>query len=104
MSTGGFLDPPPKYTSYSIFRRRSWSSSIERSSSIAKGAAPFQGRLMGPIEADYTIKPPVNRQPKVLQLRVSRGSGDRYSQAPCFKGFTGRVKTGRLPAGALLSG
>src|SRR5579864_8102215 len=40
-SVGGFLEPPPKYMSYSIFSRRSWSSSTESSSSIANGAAPF---------------------------------------------------------------
>src|SRR6476646_1821983 len=43
-SAGGFLEPPPKYMSYSIFSRRSWSSSRLSSSSIAKVAAPFQGR------------------------------------------------------------
>src|ERR1700739_1924808 len=43
-SAGGFFDHPPKYMSYSIFSRRSWSSSRLSSSSIAKVAAPFQGR------------------------------------------------------------
>src|SRR5580765_3582082 len=40
-SVGGFLEPPPKYMSYSIFSRRSWSSNTESSSSIANAAAPF---------------------------------------------------------------
>src|SRR6476619_5075993 len=40
-SAGGFLEPPPKYMSYSIFSRRSWSSSTLSSSSIAKVAAPI---------------------------------------------------------------
>src|SRR5579871_6343084 len=44
-SAGGFLEPPPKYMSYSIFSRRSWSSSTLSSSSIAKRAAPFQGQF-----------------------------------------------------------
>src|SRR5580765_6069002 len=42
-SSGGFLDPPPKYMSYSTFSRRSWSSSTLSSSSIAKGVTPFPG-------------------------------------------------------------
>src|SRR5689334_20640184 len=41
-SVGGFLEPPPKYMSYSIFSRRSWSSNTESSSSIANAAAPIQ--------------------------------------------------------------
>src|ERR1041385_1353543 len=42
-SAGGFLEPPPKYMSYSIFSRRSLSSSTLSSSSIAKVAAPVPG-------------------------------------------------------------
>src|SRR6516165_1366226 len=42
-SAGGFLEPPPKYMSYSIFSRRSWSSNTESSSSMANAAAPFRG-------------------------------------------------------------
>src|SRR5437764_3517701 len=38
-SVGGFLEPPPKYISYSIFSRRSWSSNTESSSSIANGGS-----------------------------------------------------------------
>src|SRR5689334_998447 len=69
-SVGGFLEPPPKYMSYSIFSRRSWSSNTESSSSIANAAAPFPGgrsskiqtleiqcpaRSKGSNQAEYTI-------------------------------------------------
>src|SRR5580765_1545337 len=70
-SVGGFLEPPPKYMSYSIFSRRSWSSNTESSSSIANAAAPFSGvkglqesellkiqrpaRPNGSNQAEYTI-------------------------------------------------
>src|SRR5215510_10344888 len=61
ISLGGFLDPPPKYMSYSTFSRRSWSSSKFNSSSIAKVAAPFPSQLAcghpkkGSVSAEYTI-------------------------------------------------
>src|SRR6476660_9583417 len=45
ISAGGFLEPPPKYMSYSTLSRRSWSSSTLSSSSIAKGTAPIRGRV-----------------------------------------------------------
>src|SRR4249920_844646 len=70
-SVGGFLEPPPKYMSYSIFSRRSWSSNTESSSSIANAAAPFpdekvlknpsflrfqaRPRSKGSNQAEYTI-------------------------------------------------
>src|ERR1700757_3243697 len=57
ISTGGFLDPPPKYMSYSTFSRRSWSSNIESSSSIAKIAAPFRYVYKGESnEPEYTTE------------------------------------------------
>src|SRR6476646_2172793 len=72
-SVGGFLEPPPKYMSYSIFSRRSWSSNTESSSSIANAAAPisrwkvfknpgflrFKNQLAptGSNQAEYTIDP-----------------------------------------------
>src|SRR6476646_5292845 len=72
-SVGGFLEPPPRYMSYSIFSRRSWSSNTESSSSIANAAAPisrwkvfknpgflrFKNQLAptGSNQAEYTIDP-----------------------------------------------
>src|SRR5712671_1462986 len=82
-SAGGFLEPPPKYMSYSIFSRRSWSSSKLSSSSIAKGTAPFQNlkvRLApgGSIQAEYTIeRPPLLRAQGTVRapaLRYFAGS------------------------------
>src|ERR1700727_3407890 len=44
-SAGGFLEPPPKYMSYSIFSRRSWSSNTVSSSSTAKDWLHFSCQI-----------------------------------------------------------
>src|ERR1700761_6717647 len=62
-SAGGFLEPPPKYMSYSIFSRRSWSSNTVSSSSTAKDWLHFSCQIQyqrhAPLnqsnQAKYTI-------------------------------------------------
>src|SRR5579859_911080 len=83
-SVGGFLEPPPKYMSYSIFSRRSWSSNTESSSSIANGAAPFHKCKFFKIrrnQAEYTID-----QPSLLR---AQGTGTLSRQAEPFIGKCG---------------
>src|SRR5580765_3012192 len=53
ISAGGFLEPPPKYMSYSTLSRRSWSSSTLSSSSIAKGTAPFPISKPGSLHGEH---------------------------------------------------
>src|SRR5215471_4834071 len=59
ISVGGFLEPPPKYMSYSTLSRRNWSSSTVSSSSIAKEVAPFPRRLrsQGELSGLYHRRP-----------------------------------------------
>src|ERR1041385_7197464 len=80
-SAGGFLEPPPKYMSYSIFSRRSWSSSRLSSSSIAKVAAPFQGRArsrehLGGIYHSPTATPMCSRYSRQPSLGYFAGGAD----------------------------
>src|SRR5712675_1705701 len=76
-SAGGFLEPPPKYMSYSIFSRRSWSSSRLSSSSIATARLHFRrqrsGSLQGSVQAEYTIR------------RSGVPTYSRYSPAPALR-------------------
>src|ERR1700686_3224822 len=73
-SAGGFLEPPPKYMSYSIFSRRSWSSNTDSSSSIAKGAAPFPISTSGSLLREHLGGIYHRRTAPSYQLKV-QGTG-----------------------------
>src|SRR6476619_8521149 len=89
ISVGGFLEPPPKYMSYSTLSRRNWSSSTVSSSSIAKEVAPFprRPRSQGEFERNIPQTPPGLLRTQGTGTYPHGGassSGSRFASKPLF--------------------